>query len=292
MEDNYETQDWHLYKSVVFYIPDVGDFYPHYTDKKGSVVKLAAFDMDSTIISSNKGAKFATGVNDYIFAYPNIAETMLKYKKRDYCLAIISNRRAKPDGRSINNIKQRIKLIFKELGFECFVFLLTGDGEYRKPGIAVLDILKDLAAIDKFHKNSFFCGDAAKGCITEENKDTPWYKWTDSDCKLVENWNKKNSDKLKFYLPNQIFDDFPEWETTITSKIKLVITCGQIGSGYPTKNEDYTIEGQKRTILIRKLLSFKKNFTLEDNNTITVITGSHPTLEERESIRKDFNCNE
>jgi DNA 3'-phosphatase len=327
MADEYTTQEWYEHKSIVFYVPDTTDFYTDYEDfsssdtKKSSsknkssskaktknVVKLAGFDMDGTLINTNDGHKWATKADDFVLAYENIPDMFHKYKEEGYCLAIISNRKASPEGRSIKAAKQRVANLFEQIGFECFVFFLTGEGEYRKPGAKVLELLKYLASIDEFDEESFFCGDAAKGYPFEENQSAPWYQWSDSDYGMVQNWNRKNKDILEFYLPNQIFEEF-NWEAASVNwhknntDIILIITCGQKGSGYPEKKEDYYFTGKysssknastrhdssgsHNNFYIRHLSDFKKKYQWIDDG-ITVITGSHPTFEEREDIRKKF----
>ncbi len=292
MEDEYTLGEWHEYKSIVFYIPsEISDFYPDYEknisgkSKKKMGVKLAGFDMDGTLINSSKGNAFALTANDWIFAYENIPEKMKEYKDAGYCLTIISNRKAKIDSKIVKETQKRVENLFKKLGFECFAFLLTGENEYRKPGTKVLEVLMEIAYFDFFDKDSFYCGDAAEG-----HSDNPWYQWSDSDYMLVRNWNRQHKEegKLEFHTPDQIFDEFPEWETQVSPKIKLVITCGQLNSGYPEEDDEYEFNN-KREFHVGRPSSFGKNPSLSDDY-VTVVRGSNPTFDQREEIREKFKA--
>jgi len=294
MEDEYTTQEWFMHKSILFYVPNISDVYEGYNDdlnkksKKKIKVKMALFDMDGTLINSSKGEKYATNATDWVFAYENILDKLLEYKEQGYCLGIISNRKAKIDSKTVKLAQKRVKNIFKELGFECFAFLLTGEGEYRKPGIKVLEVLMDLASIDEFDEESFYCGDAAKG-HAEQSSAVDWFQWSDTDYMLVRNWNRTNKKlgELEFYTPDELFGDFPEWETRVSSKVKLVITCGQVGSGYPESKSIYEINDKE--FHVGKSSSFKKDYKIS-NDYVTVISGSFPTFDEREQIREKFNA--
>jgi len=283
---------WILKDTIVYYIPQ--------NIKTKSKVKLAGFDMDGTLIFSSKGDKYAKSVDDFILAFDNIPKTLKEYSDAGYLIVIISNRKVAPNGKNMSDVKNRMKLIFKQIGFECCVFLLTGKDEYRKPGIRVLEFIKELLDIETFAKGSFYCGDAAEEYTTSDEDiedEFPyknWTHWSNSDYGLVQNWNKNNPDKLKFYLPNKIFDEFPSWELhAIENNIKLVILCGQVNSGIPTKEIKYSISDS--TIFhLKKYSSFKNDYSLceykdKTKNNITVILGNNLTNDDRDYIEKKFN---
>lgn len=327
------TAGWYQYESVLFFIPAETKISLQIFDKqkmtaeeptKSGKIKLAAFDMDGTLINSNRGEKYAADVNDWLLAYETIPEKLRYYRDNDYFICIISNRKAAINSHIVTSAMQRIEKLFDTIGFQCFAFLLTGNDEYRKPNTGSLYLIQTLLQISCFEPGSFYCGDAAKNYSTN-----PWHQWSDSDYQLVANWNKENkitssvekkrlppqgsktivtgsktkivikakkpaveteqcksSGGLQFYDPDALFDDGYLWQDHLPVATKLIITCGQLNSGYPPaerhefKNADGVIFLSGEFGIIKKA-----DFLTEK---IIVITGSFPTFREREAIRIKF----
>ena len=106
---------WHQVESVLFYVPPIRDFYKGYDDsplpngERGESVKAATFDLDGTLIQSDRGDKFSMRANDWMLAYENVAETMKSYKDLGYMICIISNRKAPIGSKTVENAKTKIQ---------------------------------------------------------------------------------------------------------------------------------------------------------------------------------------
>jgi DNA 3'-phosphatase len=302
--ENY-NREWMTLDSVLFYIPALEDFCDEYIEEKSqksSKIKFAGFDLDGTLINSSRGGKFSLTPKDYILAYENVVSTLKKYKDDGYCICIISNRKAGIDSKTVKSAQSRIENLFKDLGFECFAFLLTGSDKYRKPKTGSLTLFKTLLSADSFEEGSFYCGDAAKNY-----SDSPWNQWSDSDYKLVCNWNKSNRDSLEFFTPDDMFGKVVDWcertdifinkypsiqnygdGLTDKTEIRLVITCGQVSSGYRSKNfESFeTPDGLKFT---SGGITTYGECPDPDEDVISIVCGSYPTYGERTAIMQKFD---
>jgi DNA 3'-phosphatase len=204
MEDNV-FGEWYYLDGILFYIPQLKYFYKGYDDTICTIdneVKLAGFDMDSTLIKSNIGERHAKTATDWMLTYKNVGKKLKEYHTKGYQVCIISNRRAGLTTKTVKETQKRTLNFFKHIGFECFTFLLLtgGSEEIRKPNTLVFTLFLRLLSVKTFAIESFFCGDAAKG-FSEEKE----YQWSDVDYKLSVNWNKTNDNTLIFYTPCMIF---------------------------------------------------------------------------------------
>jgi DNA 3'-phosphatase len=306
---------WHQYKSVLFYIPPLEYFYTSYDDTSSpdikDKVKLAGFDMDGTLINSNRGARYATEESDWLFAFENVPDILKSYRKKGYQVCIISNRKAGINTPTVKKTQKRVMKFFEKAGIQCFAFLLTKDDTYRKPSPLVLSLLLKLLSCDSFIEGSFYCGDAALGA--PNSSESPWCQWSDVDYKLTVNWNKKfgENGKLNFYDADAMFipEIVPDYATYIFQKCydyiqenevknAVFITCGQPGSGYDfmigksvfvhtIKNIKF-ICGKINTII----KEIKSNVsTVNTVNTVYIVCGSNPKVEDRQEMANYINDN-
>lgn len=271
---------WYTHESVLFYIPKIKDFFHGYDDtleeKNPNPLKMAAFDLDGTLISSSNGKKYSIEASDWVFAYDNVISKLRELKDDGYFICIISNRKAEIGSNIVKKSQKRIENVFKLLKFKCFAFLLTGKDKYRKPETGVLTMILTLLNSTSFSSSSFYCGDAAKGVSSNS-----WEQWNNTDYMLVKNYNTQFKTDLKFFPASSYFrgseTDFDHFSDLFPNidDINLVITCGQIGSGY------------------KQLINFDDGFDIytdmdyhnSDSERIVVI-GSNPTIQSRDNIRQ------
>ncbi|CAK9435645.1 uncharacterized protein LODBEIA_P03720 [Lodderomyces beijingensis] len=178
-EDLWKTTGTHLLSNV-----------PSNDDKNsivpGSKVKIAAFDMDDTIITTKSGRKFGTGPFDWKWCGTGnvVPETLANYYKQGYVIAVFTNQGSlitTPGSKSLSNIKTKVggwrKNLLDEFGVDkIYVFASprkpakgpsSSEEQHtftRKPEIGMWKALEDTlsqrgATID--YDNSFFVGDAA-----------------------------------------------------------------------------------------------------------------------------------
>lgn len=126
--------------------------------------KIAAYDMDGTLITTKSGKVFPTNNDDWKLAFGSILST-LKAKHNDkYKIVIFTNQAGISSGKTTRpNIKTKIERIITALGVPVQAFVATGDNCFRKPSTGMwqtlCDVKNDDVAIDM--GQSVYVGDAA-----------------------------------------------------------------------------------------------------------------------------------
>lgn len=192
---------------------------------EGTFDKYAMFDMDGTLITTKSGSKFPKNENDWKWLFSNIQDKLSSLLIQDYGLIIVSNQRsAKPNSDKIEKIRIKVEKMILEIAQKTFscgkienifsgiyskikVFILTGNGFYRKPcpGAWINNIRKTKP------KEIFYVGDAA-GRIYKPFKYGKSIKkkdFSDSDRGFAYNISlyERTLSKIpcKFYTPEQFF---------------------------------------------------------------------------------------
>lgn len=247
---------WHKHSTVVY--------------RRGEQLKtgkIAGFDLDSTLIYSDRGEQIAK--KGFVWAYINVVETVRSFYQNGYTIVIFSNRQG--TYQMVNDAKSLVDKIIAYWDVPAWCFFATRKDEYRKPNRGMFDLFISLNPIAIDLKQSFYCGDAV-------GKDSlnKWWRWSDSDKQFAE------SLQIEFKPPTDVFQEFPI--PTLNEEIKAIITVGNRGSGWEDfepfigmtfaidKNEDYAI--MDTTLTIPK--SKKK--------LIYYIIGANPTQQERQKI--------
>ena len=187
---------------------------------------IAAFDLDSTLVSTKTSMPFPRDGSDWKYQYESVRNTMraieelktLKHKttkysklaqamltsKDTYVIAILSNQGsvvAKENMKRYEQVKERIKQIIQDVDIPVRVYCATkvdkkdkGSDKFRKPATgmwdALINDLKKESGIDEVDlSRSFFVGDAAG-----RKQD-----FSNSDIKFAE------AVGLRFYTPEDFF---------------------------------------------------------------------------------------
>jgi bifunctional polynucleotide phosphatase/kinase len=228
-------------------------------------VKVAAFDMDDTIIMPRDGKSvFAKNSDDFKFLCPQVVPKLKELQASNYILVIISNQGGvKDDHAKRTEIMSKICKLNAELGAATPLSALfaTHDDEFRKPGTKMWAALEEQLRAEKVLSatgaidmaNSFYCGDAAGRAIATlagRKKD-----FSCGDRKFAHNVGIKFVTPEELYLGAKPVADF-SWdglspddlkkleETSKTAKYpaslvrpqgqgqqELIIMCGYAGSG-------------------------------------------------------------
>lgn len=247
--------NWQKYESVYYRLP-------LNTQKLPSHIALAGFDLDSTLIISDKGERYA--IKSWLWAYDKVPETLMNIYEKGYTLIIFSNRK---NGYLIENTMDIIEQIINLTKLPIYAFLATAEDEYRKPNIGMLNLFKQLTNVSILDPLSFYCGDAAGSEAI-----IPAFRWSDADINFAKNVN------LKFYLPTEIF---PTFSPTVPSNIKLMITMGHGWENMFTTNTTYTLP-DGRTYSVDGIGSVD----------IKLVLGENATPEERDVIRTSNNVSQ
>ena len=150
--------------------------------------KVAAFDLDGTLIRPKKG-EFPKDVND-VFLLPNRIETLQKYHKDGYMIAIFTNQKSRNDNEKLfkyTRIVNTLRLISDAsiTPLPLVLFMSTGDDEYRKPNTGMWKALQEMGKIDQ----AFYTG----------NSVGRKYDHSDVDIMFAKNIG------ISFFTPEKIF---------------------------------------------------------------------------------------
>ncbi|XP_041979634.1 uncharacterized protein F21D5.5 [Aricia agestis] len=162
--------------------------------------KIAAFDMDGTLIKTKSGKVFPVDTKDWTIAFPQVPKKIKEKFDEGYKIVILSNQSPIGSGRvKLEDFKVKIEKIVEKLNVPVQAYLATGKGFYRKPGIGMWKVLSEKKndGIEIDMKSSFYCGDAAgrlANWAPGKKKDHSM-----ADILFAENLN------LTFYTPEQFF---------------------------------------------------------------------------------------
>lgn len=105
-------------------------------------VKIAAFDLDDTIITTASGNRFAKNESDWKWWHTSVPAKLKQLHGEGFAIAFISNQAAvslrsdakTPNGmRSLNNWKAKVTNVLTTLDLPITVFAATGHDLFRKP---------------------------------------------------------------------------------------------------------------------------------------------------------------
>ncbi|KAJ6257168.1 [Pyruvate dehydrogenase [acetyl-transferring]]-phosphatase [Drechslerella dactyloides] len=213
-------------------------------------IKIAAFDLDSNLISTKSGKKFGKEADDWKWWHATVPHRLRKAADDGYRLVVFTNQNGlKLDSpkheKQVKDWKQKLNFIVSALNLPISIYAATSTDGYRKPRTGMFEYCLselgdgDEASIDL--ENSVFVGDAAgrKG------------DFSGSDRKFAQNIG------LPFLTPEEYFlDEKPEpYEFDIDPSsfgrssippdfakkypVELVLLTGRPGSGKSTFSVKY-----------------------------------------------------
>ncbi|OQV01346.1 hypothetical protein CLAIMM_06724 [Cladophialophora immunda] len=233
-------------------------------------VKIAAFDLDDTLVAPNTVNKWARSAVSWKWWDPSIPGRLKSLHDDGYLLVILSNQSAislkdnpktlKKDMASLANFKNQASSILKQVDLPISIYAATGQDRYRKPRVGMWEeMLEDYdlqaeGAVDMEH--SFYVGDAAGRDKTDKRRKDH----ATSDRDLAANIGIKFHTPEEFFLDEatepyeHVFDPTKHLEpaqpsdSTVTGAVEdtvsapftknspheLVIFCGSPGAGKST----------------------------------------------------------
>lgn len=157
----------------------VGRYEPEGVEDKGSTrrrVKVAAFDLDSTLISTSSGKKHAGSATDWKWWEPRVPGRLRELYEEGYRVVILSNQagltlHADPKSKApkaglakrVGEFKQKCNAVLNNLDLPVTIYAATGKDIYRKPRTGMWKELCDDYDIPETEvdlANSIFVGDA------------------------------------------------------------------------------------------------------------------------------------
>ena len=239
---------------------------------------IAAFDIDWTIAyAEGKLYPHVAEPND-IQILPNRKEELTILLKKGYTIALFTNQKVKSMPNKQKRVMRMTNLLNK-LNIPCYVFIATGDDNYRKPNTGMWEKFKELIGIPI--KYAFFVGDASGNpntCV-----------------KTIKNNNKNFRDTDKLFAENiginyyDVDEFFPKPSIKIEPKNGekvMIVSVGMPGSGKSSFFENYladygfvhverdTVKEKNRFInLVKRLIN--------EGEELIYIDATNPTVEDR-----------
>ncbi|XP_035894043.1 uncharacterized protein F21D5.5 [Anopheles stephensi] len=126
--------------------------------------RVAAYDMDGTLIKTKSGNVFPKSIDDWQIAFPEVPGKLKTLHRNGFKLVIFTNQAGIGKGKvRIEDFRQKIEALVRKLAVPMQVFIATGAGKYRKPRPGMWQTLcerqNDGVPIDR--ARSFYVGDAA-----------------------------------------------------------------------------------------------------------------------------------
>ena len=125
--------------------------------------KIAAFDLDGTLIETISGKKFASGPNDWKFK-AKVPEKLRSLHSTGFRIVIFTNQAGMPKGKPTKeDLRKKLQSIADKLGMHILVLISSGHDIYRKPCVGMWDhmVQYENGGLEPDLSCSFFVGDAA-----------------------------------------------------------------------------------------------------------------------------------
>ncbi|CAN8104509.1 unnamed protein product [Discula destructiva] len=223
--------------------------------------KIAAFDLDGTLITTASGKKFSDDPADWKWWVRSVPEIVRKYYTDGYRVAILSNQAGitlRPDPKSkapktpkrLPAWKQKLEAIVAQLDIPLSVYAATSNDVFRKPRQGMWKELcedYDLAEDDVDKEASFFVGDAGGREAVPVSKTVLTALAKDFSCS---DRNFAYNAGITFLTPEECFLDTPQPERKFTQG-ELVLSEYRYEPDLPSPEWLSELrEGQKQSRII------------------------------------------
>lgn len=133
----------------------------YYCSYKLAHDKIAAFDLDGTIIKTISGKTFPMSFDDWQYTFSEVPKTLQTLHNQGYQLVLITNQAGISTGQTdLASFKEKLKQIIHSLNLPIQVFISSEKNEFRKPMPNIWEFFKKCNQF-KHQLSGFYCGDAA-----------------------------------------------------------------------------------------------------------------------------------
>ncbi|MBP06034.1 MAG: DNA 3'-phosphatase [Chloroflexi bacterium] len=154
--------------------------------------KVAAFDLDFTLIKPKSGNKFPKTWDDWKFMYSNVIEVLNSME--DFTIVIFTNQKDNKRSLSESDLKKRFNDIKKSFNSKLSIYYSRQSDFDRKPFTGMWEQFISDNNITHVSSKSFYCGDAAGRSSDHASTDIYF----------------ANNIKVKFLTPENVFESSTE----------------------------------------------------------------------------------
>lgn len=221
--------------------------------------KIAAFDLDDTLVKPKNGKKFSESDDDWEVYDKSIPNKLTKLVADGYSLVIISNQKGIGSGKvNAETWKNKIKNIVNFFGLNFIILCSLNDDMYRKPRTKLWEFINgDI-------NTSFYCGDAGGLLKRKINNIIIDKDFADSDLKFALNVGIKFIHRDEFvynlkytndtYKINYVdFTKIPQKKHTFEENTpEVIINIGLPASGKSTYTTNLIIKNNPQYVYINQ----------------------------------------
>jgi bifunctional polynucleotide phosphatase/kinase len=216
----------------------------YYKCKNNIDVRLALFDLDSTLITTKSGNVFPKYYDDLKLLFKNTQKSLenISSLTSNYQIIIISNQGGiKNSDIKLEKMKKRIEYLeelLENIPFQ--IYIANHDNVYRKPYPTFYNIIKNYYQKKScLIKNSFYCGDACGRPTDFSSSDYFFYLNTD-DIKIFYTPEEYFLDKVNNFDHNKLIKKYKKYYFTKNKnkykfekqdKLEYIIMIGLPASG-------------------------------------------------------------
>ncbi|KAI8073525.1 polynucleotide kinase 3 phosphatase-domain-containing protein [Gilbertella persicaria] len=121
--------------------------------------KIAAFDLDGTLIATKKGNVFAKDQYDWRWWDPTVKKRLEQLHQEGYNIVVFSNQNGLKSEKTTQIFKLKVEAILNQLNFPVLLMAALKKDKYRKPMTGMWDYITQNQEINR--EQSFYVGDAA-----------------------------------------------------------------------------------------------------------------------------------
>ncbi|KAJ5625954.1 hypothetical protein N7510_002263 [Penicillium lagena] len=263
--------------------------------------KIAAFDLDSTLITTKSGNTFAKSATDWKWWHASVPSRLQELYSEGFQVVVVSNQKkislkkdlksGHSDSKSLATFKEKTSAIMTQLELPLSVYAATENDEYRKPRMGMWrelldDYDLDVAGVDL--SGSVFVGDAAGRPGDHSSTDRGFAANIGIPFKTPEEFFLEQApDPLtEVFDPSLYTKSSPDQPAKLVPKpfsrkhsLELVIFCGSPGAGkstfywnhleplgYERVNQDKLGTRPKCLKVAREHLEAKKSVAVDNTN--------------------------
>ena len=281
-------------------------FFPRNISSVSGRNKIAAFDLDFTLIHPKSNKKFPLDQNDWTWHFECVPRKLKELYNNGYEIIIFSNQNGIESGKqNKEDLLDKIKDMSTILQIPLKAYLSTSKNHFRKPSPKMWQLHIRNREID--YKNSFYVGDAAGRIKAWDGNKKTKKDFSCSDRKFAENCGLKFYTEREFFLEEKETDNW-DWNsfdpsTYFYKKVKTIHVEGDviIMVGCPASGKSSFAKtlstSQNYKIINRDTLKTMKKCEKEmikalQNNHKVIIDNTNPNKESRQlwiNIAKKYN---